>query len=93
MILDINDIYCINADRMYSVIYTKNDKKYTASKKLSYYDDLLSTSDFIRVHRSWIINTKHIYTYSKKEKVITLVNNITIPISKTYKEIFEGLFK
>ncbi|WP_298881564.1 LytTR family DNA-binding domain-containing protein [uncultured Polaribacter sp.] len=93
VIIDVNDIACIEAERMYSNIKLHNGKTYTASKKLSYYEDILSNSEaFIRIHRSWMVNTNHIYSYSKKEKNIKLTNNISIPVSKSYKEKFENLF-
>ncbi|WP_105015217.1 LytR/AlgR family response regulator transcription factor [Polaribacter porphyrae] len=94
VIIDVDTIACIEADRMYAHIKLIDGKTYTASKKLSYYEDILSNSEtFIRIHRSWIVNTRHIYLYSKKEKHLELSNQTIIPISKSYKEKFEDLFK
>lgn len=94
IIIDVKEIACIEADRMYTHIKLMNGKTYTASKKLSYYENLLSNlENFIRIHRSWIVNTNHIYLYSKKEKYITLDNNLQIPVSKSYKNTFESIFK
>ena len=92
-IINIDDILCIEADRMYSIIYTNNHKKYVVAKKLSYYQKLLCTeNDFTRVHRSWIVNVNQIEMYSKKEKEVKLKTDFKIPISKSYKEYFEELF-
>ena len=93
VILDLTNILCIEADRMYSIIYTVDNKKYIASKKLSYYENLLSNdTGFIRVHRSWIINTNFIKIYSRKDKTIQLDNQFKVPVSKSYKEGFETIF-
>ncbi|QVY67209.1 LytTR family DNA-binding domain-containing protein [Polaribacter sp. Q13] len=93
VILNITDLLYIEADRMYSIIHTKGDKKYLASKKLSYYENLLCDENiFIRVHRSWIINSNKIVSYSKKDKMITLDSHFKIPVSKSYKETFEKMF-
>lgn len=93
VIIDVDTISCIKADRMYSTIHLTNKKKYTASKKLSFYEEMLTKQeDFIRVHRSWLINTKLIFIYSKKEKTIELTDGSIIPLSKSYKEVFENLF-
>ena len=93
VILDLTNILCIEADRMYSIIHTKDDKKYMASKKLSYYEDLLcKETDFIRTHRSWIVNTNEIEFYSKKDKNIQLKNNFKVSVSKSYKETLENIF-
>lgn len=93
VVLDLTDILCIEADRMYSIIHTNNNKKYIASKKLSYYENLLSIDEsFIRVHRSWMINTNTIEIYSKKDKTVLLQNQFKVPVSKSYKENFENIY-
>lgn len=92
-IVNINNILCVEADRMYSIIYTVKGKEFVVAKKLNYYESLFSSEEmFIRVHRSWIVNTNHINTYSKKEKEIKLDSELKIPVSKSYKESFETLF-
>lgn len=89
-IVNLEDICCIQADRMYSIIHLQNDKKYIVSKKLSYYESLLSENkEFMRSHRSWILNMNKISTYSKKNKEATLITGIQVPISKSYKDKFE----
>ena len=41
------------------------------------------TADFIRVHRGFIINTKHL---QQIESTILMVNNEIIPIGKKYRQ-------
>lgn len=92
-IVNIKDICSIEADRMYSILHMKNNKKYMVAKKLSYYEGLLCDNiAFTRLHRSWIINIHRIETYSKKEKEVTLDTQFKVPVSKGYKESFETLF-
>lgn len=92
-IVNVNDILFIEADRMYSVIYTVKGKEFVVAKKLNYYEALFSEKVvFIRVHRSWIVNINEIDTYSKKEKKIVLKTKFKVPVSKSYKENFEKLF-
>ncbi|WP_435262157.1 LytR/AlgR family response regulator transcription factor [Tenacibaculum sp. nBUS_03] len=93
VILDIDNVLCIEADRMYSIVYTKSNKKYMVAKKLSYYENLLcNKKDFVRLHRSWIVNINKIEVYSKKEKEVKLESDFKVPVSKSYKEGFETLF-
>ncbi|PQJ23014.1 LytTR family DNA-binding domain-containing protein [Tenacibaculum sp. SG-28] len=92
VIIDINDLLCIEADRMYSVLHTKDDNHYLVSKKLSYYEEILcQDKNFIRVHRSWIVNSNLIQNYSKKNKELTLETQLKIPVSRGYKDNFESL--
>ncbi|MGY5351462.1 LytR/AlgR family response regulator transcription factor [Wenyingzhuangia sp. IMCC45533] len=89
VIINVDDIICIEADRMYSHIYLKEGKKYTAAKKLSYYEELFfEISNFNRVHRSWIANLSEVTSYSVANKKIHL-DTIEIPVSKTYKGVVE----
>lgn len=97
VVIKIKNIICIQANRAYSNFTVLNtdkniEKTYTYAKKLAYFEENLPKKQFIRVHRSWIINFNFIQSYSKKESIITLSNNQQIPISKTYKEVFERLF-
>ncbi|PKH50981.1 DNA-binding response regulator [Tenacibaculum sp. Bg11-29] len=92
-IVNIKDILCIEADRMYSVIYTVKGKEFVVAKKLNYYETLFSEKRvFIRIHRSWIVNVNQIDTYSKKEKEVVLSTKFKVPVSKSYKENFEQIF-
>ena len=92
-IIDIRDVLCIEADRMYSNIYTASGKQYVAAKKLMYYEKLLKDNAFVRVHRSWLVNTNHIKSYFKVDKLLGLTNSMKIPLSNGYKEELEHIFK
>ena len=92
VIIDVGDIACIEADRMYSTVHTIKGKKYVIAEKLSYYEQLLCNDiDFVRLHRSWIVNLNKIETYSKRTKEVVLETQFKVPVSKTNKEAFEML--
>jgi two-component system LytT family response regulator len=87
-IVNLSQIVAIEADRMYSVIEVSHPaRQYTYAKKLSHFEDMLQEHPhFHRVHRSWIVNTQHVQSYSKKEHSLTLTNNKCIPVSKSYRD-------
>ena len=95
-IVNIEDIIAIEADRMYSRLSVSPPrataiKSYTYSKKLSYFENLFEHhSNLRRVHRSWMVNTRHMQSYSRKEHNIMLKNNMVVPVSKSYKQTFEA---
>lgn len=97
-IVNIDNILNIEAARMYSIISVSDTPKqtikhYTYSKELKYFEVLFEqVPNFIRVHRSWMINTRYITSYSKKDLHITLNNRIQIPLGRSYKTTFENLF-
>ncbi|WP_034060954.1 LytR/AlgR family response regulator transcription factor [Lacinutrix jangbogonensis] len=95
VIISIADIILIEADRMYSNLCVEGklaSKTYTYAKKLRDFEDIFDDLDnFIRIHRSWIININYLQSYSKKDKEVLLINNKRIPVSKSYKEKLEKL--
>jgi len=83
--INVETIKYIEGLKDYIKIYTVDSKKaiLTLSSFKSILDKLPS-HEFIRVHRSYIVNTKYIKALQKTKLV--LVDNIRIPIGETYKE-------
>jgi two-component system, LytTR family, response regulator len=92
-IIPIDSIIAIEAQESYCCINTA-DQKYVASKNLKHFETILeSLPQFIRVHKSWMINTKYIINYSKSDYSIHLKNGIIAKLSKYKKADFEQALK
>lgn len=92
-IIPIESIIAIEAQESYCCINTP-DQKHIASKNLRHFETILeSLPQFIRVHKSWLINTKFILSYSKSEFSILLKNGIVAKLSKYKKTEFEQAIK
>jgi len=66
--LDIEDIVFIKAEGAYSEIVLKDDSKILVSKNLKHFEDALTISkNFIRVHKSYLINSKYVNEYVKSD--------------------------
>lgn len=65
------DILYIQSDSSYCHIHRINDKMVTASKTLKEIESLLPSS-FLRIHRSYVINTAYVETINTTLKTITL---------------------
>ncbi len=88
-ILSLDQVIAIEAQESYCTIHTA-DKKYMVSKNLKHFETILeNNSDFIRTHKSWIINRKQMLHYSKSNFTIALSNNIIAKLSKYKKAEFE----
>ncbi len=61
----IKHIVRAEASNNYTIIYIENGKKYTLSKTLKFYEDLLSEFGFLRTHKSHLLNLDHIVKYKK----------------------------
>ena len=79
------DILFIEGLKDYVKIYT-TDNKYTLTLiSLIKLENLLSSKGFARIHRSYIINIKHVKSIQKNK---VLIAEKRIPISESYKTAF-----
>lgn len=87
--IELNNIVYLKANGPYAEIFLADNNAYTTSKTLKNLSNKLS-SDFIRVHKSFIINKKYITGFNQKN--IFLVNNLCINISRTGLELLQSLY-
>ncbi|MCB0479486.1 MAG: response regulator transcription factor [Crocinitomicaceae bacterium] len=90
MILPLEQILAIEAKESYSVIHCDNSKNYMVSRNLKHFESLLNDNSFFRCHKSWLINTSKVSSYSKKNLEITLCNEMNCKLSKYKKAEFEN---
>lgn len=57
--------------------------------KLSEIEDVLHDLDFIRIHRSYIINMHNVFSIEKKGKSILLANNTCLKIGRNFEQYVE----
>jgi len=88
-----NDIIYLKADSNYCHIILKDDKKTIASKTLNHIDNLLDDSLFLRVHRSFTVNTAYIMKLITSDGYhLQMINEDLIPVSRRKKtELLEYL--
>lgn len=81
-----NDVVLIEADRSYSkVIFQKNgmQQNVTMSYSIAEYEELLPDSMFYRVHKSYLVNCRHVTKIVKDEHPYVIVDEqIKVPISR-----------
>ncbi|MEO8148827.1 MAG: LytTR family DNA-binding domain-containing protein [Bacteroidia bacterium] len=80
-----DDILYIESLKDYIRIHTK-EKSLVTKFQIGEIDELLGEAKFIRIHKSFIINTDQITAYNANEVEI---NKQSLPIGRTYKEIVE----
>lgn len=84
--INISDIAFIEADRMYCCLHmTDGMTILTLSRPLADMELLLPADDFIRVHRSYIVNVWHIQKIMPGSVVLDCQDR-SLPIGKSYKE-------
>ncbi len=85
----IDDIIYIASDADYTELHLQH-KKYVSSETLRYWEELLPSEKFMRVHKSYIINTSRIEKVSGNQIYIT--NHKTVPLGRSYKHSFMKKF-
>ncbi len=89
-IIDINNIIAIEASESYCIVHT-TDAQRLVSKYLKHFETLLEELPlFLRVHKSWLVNTKHVVKYTKSTHSILLSNGLIAKLSKYKKAAFEA---
>ncbi len=85
--IDVDDILFCEAMRNYTRVFLKSGNKLMPLISLSKFEQELksSTTDFIKVHRSFIVSKKHIEA-TKGSQI--LIQNHKIPVGIQYKEAF-----
>ena len=81
------EIQFLEAYGNYTLIYT-DDQKYTASKTLKEFELLLDESNFIRVHKSFIVNIHCVKKYDTKNSLNLVLNSGSfVPVSRRRKHL------
>jgi len=84
----------IEAISNYSKLYFTDGKTLVVSKVLHWFEGQLLGAQFIRVHRSHLINTEYISEYNKKGKqVITLKDNSFFTVARRKQTVVRRLLK
>lgn len=97
--INISDIEYLEADGSYVHLFLKDKKQKTVSKNLKYFEQTLeSFTNFVRVHRSFIINLDLMTSFSKSGRgTIIMQNGKGVDLARdrrsTFLEILEKIGK
>jgi two-component system, LytTR family, response regulator len=76
------------ADRAYCHIFLTNGKKMVASKSMSEFQPMLEKSGFIKVHKSHIVNLKHVESFIRgKGGQLVMSDGSLVNVSLRKKEV------
>ena len=93
--LPVSEIEYLEADGSYVKIYCINNRSLTVSKNLKYFENALADcTNFIRPHRSFLVNIDYITNYSKSDGgFLILKRNVQIPVSRERKQAIQEILK
>ena len=89
-----NEIVFLKAESNYTIIFLTKGRKITLCKTLKEVEKDFDNPDFVRIHKSYLININHVQQYVKSEGgSILMSNNASICISRSKKELFFNLMQ
>lgn len=88
-VFDVKDIVHCQSDRNYTYFHLSDGRKVFTSRTLKDYEDTLCLPDFIRCHRSHIININYLERYDRGDGgTIVMKDGTEIPLSRLSRERF-----
>jgi len=93
-VINVNEIVRAEANDNYTNFYLTNGKSYLVSKTLKHFEELLTEFDFIRTHKSHLVNLQFITKYIKgKGGQVRMSDNSIVDVSVTRKKELLDRFK
>lgn len=88
--IKVKDIIKLESESNYTVFYLENNKKVIASKTLSVFEEILESLNFMRIHRSYVVNlTKILNIENNSNSYYTqLSDGSKVEISRRKKKDF-----
>jgi two-component system LytT family response regulator len=87
-VVEIQDIIYCEASSNYTNFHFTNRPVICASKPIHEYEELLEDCNFIRTHKSFMVNLEHVKEYIRGEGgVLILSNNHEVEVSRRKKDI------
>lgn len=83
---EVDDILRLEADRSYTHIHLVNKRPFIASKTLKHFEDMLEEFNFIRTHKSHLVNPRHITRLSNDHEFVLLTDGSKVEVSRRKKE-------
>jgi two-component system LytT family response regulator len=93
-VVEINDIIYCEADSNYTNFHFTNRRAICASKPIHEYEAVLTDCNFVRIHKSFMVNLEHVKEYIRGEGgSIILSNGVEVEVSRRKKEMLMARMK
>ncbi len=86
MLVKIRDIDYVESESEYLRLYLNSGEIVTTLLRLKNIEPILTAGDFMRIHRSYIVNLKHIKAIAKGR--VFLSDDVSLPVGDNYRETF-----
>lgn len=88
-LVQIYDIVYCSSEGNYTKFYFRDNTTLLTAKTLKEYEELLTSTGFIRIHLSYLINIDHVISYNNREGgSVTLTGDIKVPVAQRKRSSF-----
>lgn len=88
--IKLKDIFYFEGINDHTLVHSRFNEKHLAIKPLKEYESMLSDHNFLRIHKSFLINMDEIKEYLKgKEGSVIMNNNDSLAVSEKNRNFFE----
>ena len=92
--LNIEEILYCESDDAYSTVFLSDNTNLLLSKSLRSLETLMQDFEFLRIHRSWLINLNHIKQYLHQDGgTILMTDGKKVPLARSRKQLFTQIVK
>lgn len=86
-LVPVAEIAYLESDNNYTTIHLDDQRKIISSRNIGYYEELLETCGFLRIHNSCLVSLKKVNTYIRgKGGTVRLDNGVMLEVSSRRKE-------
>lgn len=86
------EIIYLKSDSNYCELKLTGNRKLVASKTMKHFEELLPADQFLRIHKSYVINIQQVKKYMKGEGgELVMQNNDVLPVSKNHRQAVHKL--
>ena len=73
--MSIDDVLYLEGENNYTSVYLHNQQKVVLSKTLKEYEYLVSESGFVRIHKSSIVNLRHLRKITVDDEIQVIMDD------------------
>ena len=81
----VSDVILLEGNINYTIFYLEDGRTKVVAHSIKFFEPFLETHGFLRTHRSFMINPKHISAYNYEDENITMSNGQKAFISRRKK--------
>jgi two-component system LytT family response regulator len=92
--ITLSDIIYCESESNYTILHLAGEPKFTVCKTLGEIEEMLTLSHFLRMHRSYVVNTEKIKEFIKSDGgYLIMENKFEIPVSRNKRDELGEILK